>query len=199
MFARCCTRSFGSRRALSPMASPAPALRSFDLALIQLGQVGSDKTKNLAHAREQILKAASREEGPKPQLIVLPVSVEISVLFGQTGSLKSADGRRQECFNSPYGATHFPAYAETIGYKPGVPYNPAGSESDTVKMLSSVAKETGTWLVGGAYAHVSRCRCRRSEHGEQGLYPRERNPRATCTTPLPCIRRKVRVHCHTAC
>lgn len=142
------------------MAPSAPALRSFNLALIQLGQVGPDKTKNIAHAREQVLKAASGEDGPKPQLIVLPVSVKA---FGsvQTGALNFADGRRQECFNSPYGSTHFPAYAETIGHKPGEPYDPAKSESDTVKMLSSVAKETGTWLVGGAHTHVSRCYCKK--------------------------------------
>jgi len=109
------------------MASSAPTLRPFNLALVQLGQVGSDKTKNIAHAREQILKAASREDGPKPKLIVLP-----------------------ECFNSPYGANHFPAYAETIGYKPGEPYDPAQSKSDTIRMLSAVAKETGAWLVGGS-------------------------------------------------
>lgn len=147
MLAHYCTRSF-SRRALSPMASSAPTLRSFGLALIQLGQVGSDKTKNIAHAREQILKAASREDGPKPQLIVLPVSVETLLLC-----LDLLMQRRQECFNSPYGATHFPAYAETIGYKPGEPYDPTKSESETIQMLSSVAKETGTWLVGGAYNH----------------------------------------------
>ena len=77
-----CTKSFG-RRAFSSMASSAPALRAFNLALIQLGQIGSDKTKNVAHAREQVLKAASREDGLKPQLIVLPVGIEISVVFGQ--------------------------------------------------------------------------------------------------------------------
>jgi len=77
------TRSF-SRRAFSSMASSAPALRSFNLALIQLGQIGPDKTKNIAHAREQVLKAASRTDGPKPQLIVLPVGIiEISVVFSQ--------------------------------------------------------------------------------------------------------------------
>lgn len=111
----------------------------------------------------------------------------------QTGTLKFADGRRQECFNSPYGATHFPAYAETIGYKPGEPYDPARSESDTVKMLSSIAKETGTWLVGGTHPTFHVTIVERSEHGEQELYPRERSPRATCTTPLPYTRRKVRV------
>jgi omega-amidase len=142
------------------MASSAPALRSFNLALIQLGRVGSDKTKNIAHAREQILKAASREDGSKPQLIVLPVSVKILVAFRRT--FKFADGRRQECFNSPYGATHFPAYAETIGYKPGEPYDPAKSKSDTIRMLSSVARETGTWLVGGGHSNVSRHSCRKT-------------------------------------
>ncbi|KAF9778076.1 carbon-nitrogen hydrolase [Thelephora terrestris] len=75
--------------------------------------------------------------GHVPQLIVLP-----NATLKFTGN----DDRR---LNSPYGATHFPAYAETIGYIPGEPYDIAKSESDTVKMLSSVAKETGTWLFGG--------------------------------------------------
>jgi hypothetical protein len=187
-----CSRSFG-RRTFSSMASSAPALRPFHLALIQLGQIGSDKTKNIAHAREQVLKAASREDGPKPQLIVLPVSVTISVMFG-TGTLKSTGGRRQECFNSPYGATHFPAYAETIGHKPGEPYDPATSESYTVRMLSAVAKETGTWLVGGTSVHVSRYHRRRFPSRVQDLYPRERYLRGISTTPLPYIHPKVRVH-----
>ena len=70
-----------SRRAFSSMASSAPALRSFNLALVQLGQIGSDKTKNIAHARDQVLKAVAREDGQKPQLVVLPVGIEISVAF----------------------------------------------------------------------------------------------------------------------
>lgn len=187
-----CTRSFG-RRAFSSMASSAPALRSFNLALIQLGQIGSDKTKNIAHARDQVLKAASREDREKPQLIVLPVGVEISVVFGR-GKLKSTGGRRQECFNSPYGATHFTAYAETIGYKPGEPYDPAKSESDTVKMLSSVAKETGTWLIGGTCTQLLRHNRRRFRSREQDLYPRERHLQAISTTPLRFIPPRVRVY-----
>ena len=65
------------------MASSAPTLRSFNLALVQLGQIGPDKANNIAHAREQVIKAASRADGPKPQLIVLPVGIEISVVFSQ--------------------------------------------------------------------------------------------------------------------
>lgn len=55
--------------------APAPQFRSFQLALIQLGQIGSNKEKNLDHARNMIMKAASGNEGrhPKPDLIVLPV------------------------------------------------------------------------------------------------------------------------------
>lgn len=56
----------------------------------------------------------------------------------------------QECFNSPYGHKHFPEYAETIGYESGKPYDIASSKSESVKMLSAVAKETGTWLIGGS-------------------------------------------------
>lgn len=45
--------------------------------------------------------------------------------------------------------SYFPTYAETIAYTPGRPYDVTNSESDSVKMLSSVAKEAGIWLVGG--------------------------------------------------
>ncbi|TFK53225.1 carbon-nitrogen hydrolase [Heliocybe sulcata] len=104
-----------------------PSLKPFTIALVQLGQVTSDKSKNLPHAREMILKAASREGGRKPDLIVLP-----------------------ECFNSPYGVMHFLLYAETIGFTSGQPYDIKTSQSETVKMLSGAAKETGIWLIGGS-------------------------------------------------
>ena len=56
---------------------------------------------------------------------------------------------RQECFNSPYGHQHFPKYAETIGYEHGKPYDIEKSESESVKALSDLAKQTGVWLLGG--------------------------------------------------
>ncbi|KAH8829704.1 carbon-nitrogen hydrolase [Flagelloscypha sp. PMI_526] len=102
-----------------------PVLRKFTLALVQLGQVTADKAANLRHARDMVLKAASA--ATKPNLIVLP-----------------------ECFNSPYGATYFPAYAETIGFSPGSKFQVSTSPSESVKMLSAVAKETSTWLIGGS-------------------------------------------------
>jgi len=110
---------------------PAPAFKPFNLALIQLGQIGADKTANLKHAREMIRRAASGEgvggaQG-KPDLIVLP-----------------------ECFNSPYGHVHFPVYAEHIGYKQGEKYNVEASESESVKLLSEVAKTEGVWLLAGS-------------------------------------------------
>ncbi|KAF5376544.1 hypothetical protein D9757_008253 [Collybiopsis confluens] len=88
--------------------------KSFKLALVQLGNIGPDKSQNIAHARKMILKAALG----KPDLIVLP-----------------------ECFNSPYGHVHFPVYAEKIGFTPGETYKIEQSESESVKMLSSTAKE----------------------------------------------------------
>ncbi|KAJ6547284.1 carbon-nitrogen hydrolase [Mycena capillaripes] len=102
----------------------ASSLKPFRLALIQLGNVTANKPDNLKHAREMVLKAATSTK--KPDLIVLP-----------------------ECFNSPYGHVHFPVYAEKIGFT-GKPYNIAETESESVKMLSSVAKETKTWLIGGS-------------------------------------------------
>ncbi|KZT22925.1 carbon-nitrogen hydrolase [Neolentinus lepideus HHB14362 ss-1] len=103
------------------------SLKPFRIALVQLGQVTPDKSKNLNHAREMIMKAAAGEGATKPDLIVLP-----------------------ECFNSPYGVMHFPVYAETIGFTSGVPYDMESSESESVKMLSGAARETEIWLVGGS-------------------------------------------------
>lgn len=58
------------------LLSKAPVFKPFNLALIQLGGVGSNKSDNLKHAREMILKAANGDGGlkPKPDVIVLPVS-----------------------------------------------------------------------------------------------------------------------------
>ncbi|EJD05658.1 carbon-nitrogen hydrolase [Fomitiporia mediterranea MF3/22] len=105
-----------------------PSFLGFHLALVQLGQIGADKTKNLQHARDMVLKAATGDNGkhPKPDLIVLP-----------------------ECFNSPYGHVHFPKYAETIGLSSGQPYDAANSKSESVQMLSQVAKDADAWLIGG--------------------------------------------------
>jgi predicted amidohydrolase len=66
---------------------PAPAFKPFNLALIQLGQIGADKRANLEHARDMIRRAASGEgvgggaQG-KPDLIVLPVSAIYSTQNG---------------------------------------------------------------------------------------------------------------------
>lgn len=54
----------------------APPLRAFTLALIQLGNIGSNKSKNLQHAREMIVKAAQGKHSAKnPDIIVLPVCI----------------------------------------------------------------------------------------------------------------------------
>lgn len=111
-------------------STPVPAFKPFRLALIQLGQLGSSTDKNLAHAREMLLKAAqgpSGDSSTKPNLMVLP-----------------------ECFNSPYGHKHFPDYAEVINFNPQEPYDASNSPSKSVRMLSDVAKETSCWLIGGS-------------------------------------------------
>ncbi|KAH9946411.1 carbon-nitrogen hydrolase [Epithele typhae] len=92
-------------------STTAPAFKPFNLALIQLGQVGVDKAANLKHAREMISKAVSGDGGnkPKPDLVVLP-----------------------ECFNSLYGHTYFPETSENIAYTPGQLYDVDKSESQQV-------------------------------------------------------------------
>ncbi|OBZ84358.1 Hydrolase C26A3.11 [Choanephora cucurbitarum] len=72
---------------LKKMTSVLSPASSFKLALIQLGGVGPEVTKNLTHAREKIFEAAKNGA----QVVVLP-----------------------ECFNSPYGSNYFPEYAEPL-------------------------------------------------------------------------------------
>ena len=49
-----------------------------------------------------------------------------------------------ECFNSPYGCQYFPKYAEVL------PSPPSKEDSPSWHMLSSVAAETKTYLIGGS-------------------------------------------------
>jgi omega-amidase len=121
----------------------AVAFRSFTLAFIQLAKIETDKAKNLDVAQSKIREVASGEK--KPDLIVLPV---------RGGFCRFADKRSdwecQEFFNTPLGEPSLiPTHAEEIGFTPGKPYDITASKSDSVKMLSAVAKETGTWLIGG--------------------------------------------------
>lgn len=64
-------------RLLSSMSESAPAARAFRLALIQMGGVTADKSHNLAHARDLILKASNPQDGQKPGVVVLPVSCDL--------------------------------------------------------------------------------------------------------------------------
>lgn len=50
-----------------------PNFKSFNVAMIQLGEIGEDKLKNLVHAREMVLKAAKGGADGKADLVVLPV------------------------------------------------------------------------------------------------------------------------------
>jgi omega-amidase len=60
------------------------SFRPFTLAFVQLGQVGANKSDNLKHAREMILKAASGDGHPKkPDLVVLPVRLWLSNKYPQ--------------------------------------------------------------------------------------------------------------------
>ncbi|KAM4044409.1 omega-amidase NIT2 [Anomaloglossus baeobatrachus] len=91
------------------MQRTARAMAKFKLALVQL-LVSPVKSDNLKKASELVKQVA--QQGA--QIVVLP-----------------------ECFNSPYGTTFFPEYAEKI---PG----------QSTQMLSDIAKECGIYLIGGS-------------------------------------------------
>ncbi|KAJ5989854.1 hypothetical protein N7522_010061 [Penicillium canescens] len=87
------------------------------LALVQLAS-GADKAVNLSNARSKVLEAAKAGA----RLIVLP-----------------------ECFNSPYGTSFFPIYAETLHPSP-----PTKEQSPSFHALSAIAVEANAYLVGGS-------------------------------------------------
>ena len=52
-----------------------------------------------------------------------------------------------ECFNSPYGAQHFPKYAEPV---PAASAQLTPTEHPSMHMLSNLASDLGIYLVGGS-------------------------------------------------
>ena len=82
---------------MSKLPKP-PTFKPFKLALIQLGSIGANKTDNLKHAREMILKAASG----KPDLIVLPVSIPFVPSGGRLNLFRNASIHRMDMFISQY-------------------------------------------------------------------------------------------------
>ena len=112
---------------MSTQTEPRPVKgKPFRIALIQLGSITPDKSSNLSHARTSLLKAFKSTQ-PSPDILILP-----------------------ECFNSLYGVEHFEKYAEVIGFnQESKEWKLAECKSESVKMLSEVAKETQTWLFGG--------------------------------------------------
>lgn len=173
----------------SPAVPVAARLERTRLALIQLGQTSPDKSFNLSHAREAVLRAA--REGPDggADVVVLP-----------------------ECFNSPYGVDSFAPYAESLEglwekvkapistgagagagggttsakAPAGAPkldveqkekrwsidglggrgVDVSGTKSESVKMLSEVAKEAGVVLVGGEWycpSYLGKVECARAD------------------------------------
>ena len=105
--------------------------------MIQL-LVGADKAANLLRAGRLVREAASKGA----QVVALPVSdlnhhVTVHVcVYGATFNIATWFPITQECFNSPYGTSYFPEYAESI---PG----------ESTNTLAALAKETKTYLIGG--------------------------------------------------
>jgi predicted amidohydrolase len=79
---------------------------------------GADKPANLTHARAKVLEASQAGA----HIVVLP-----------------------ECFNSPYGTSFFPTYAETL-----LPSPPTKEQSPSFHALSEMAKDAGVYLIGGS-------------------------------------------------
>lgn len=135
--------------------SPPCHLKPVRVALVQLGQTSTKKAFNLDHARSAVLRAAKNGPEGGADLVVLP-----------------------ECFNSPYGVDFFPTYAETLpGLYKAVKESGTATAADgkrawevdncenahaielseqvleaseSVRMLSELAKEANIVLVGGS-------------------------------------------------
>ncbi|TQV92881.1 nitrilase family protein (Nit3) [Cordyceps javanica] len=122
--------STSAARAMAASYTPSPVLQvpRVTIACVQLAS-GADKTANLEHAAEQVRRAAS-STGAK--IVVLP-----------------------ECFNSPYGTSFFPTYAEELG--PSVSSSPSSppppppvDRAPSYHALAAMARDNGVFLVGGS-------------------------------------------------
>lgn len=124
-------------------------LQPVRIALVQLGQTSKDKRFNLDHARDAVTQAVREHPDGRSQLVVLP-----------------------ECFNSPYGVNFFDTYAESLsglyekvrGAAEGGRWkimNKGGAhpisldeatlqKSETLRLLSGLARENSIVLVGGS-------------------------------------------------
>ncbi|GAA5874516.1 hypothetical protein JCM16303_002889 [Sporobolomyces ruberrimus] len=125
-----------STRKMTVSAAPVTG-RNFRLAMCQIAQPGdgTDKSANLAHARDLVAEAVRGDsEGRKPDLVILP-----------------------EIFNSPYATGMFRKYAETIGWteEASSSFSVEQTASESVKMLSEIAKEHSIWLIGGSIPELS--------------------------------------------
>lgn len=100
--------------------------KPFKLALVQLGGLSEDKTKNLEIAAAGVKEAVSKG---RADLVVLP-----------------------EIFNSPYAVTAFRKYSESIPN--GLPARAGSLESESTKALSQMAKENKIWLIGGSIPEI---------------------------------------------
>lgn len=101
-----------------PFPIPPPPLPLIQHPAHQTPPVGPDKSTNLSRAHSKVLEASRAGAS----LIVLP-----------------------ECFNSPYGTSFFPRYAETL-----LPSPPTPSQSPTYHALSALAVEAKAYLLGGS-------------------------------------------------
>ncbi len=119
--------------------------KSFKLALVQLGGLGSDKAQNLKTASKAVREAVTNG---KADLVVLPVSGDCTDFLSTGGSSTLLGRNTQEIFNSPYAVTAFRQYSEPIPDTfPTKAADLSGSES--LVALSKMAKDNNVWLIGG--------------------------------------------------
>jgi len=93
------------------------------VALCQI-HVTSDKNKNLQHMEELVTSAVQSSTEKPVDIVVLP-----------------------EVWNSPYGTSFFPVYAEKV---PSVFQTPSTEIHPSVSKLCALAQSLGVWIVGGS-------------------------------------------------
>lgn len=93
------------------------------VALCQI-HVTSDKNKNLQHMEELVTSAVQNSSQKPVDIVVLP-----------------------EVWNSPYGTSFFPVYAEKI---PSIFETSSSDLNPSVHKLCSLAKSLDVWVVGGS-------------------------------------------------
>lgn len=170
----CSSKPSSTAKMFHSVALPLHFADKVPLALIQLGETSKDKSKNLAHAREYVTKAVqasvSSSSSEKPRMVVLPECWNSPYGVQYFDTYAEDFGGVYEAVKAKIDAERVEAVATSVEEDKveevaaqqqklfekrwtvdgASPLDVSKSPSETILMMSQLAKELNVVLVGGS-------------------------------------------------